>query len=681
MIIVTPVGAPETNRGERIFQSHIKDHPGVMLANVNVPNGASPGAFTREVDGVVITPAGMYTVEVKGLRARGVLHTSRMDAWLVVEGDLTVPMMGRPHAQALTHSKYLASFLKETGVVSGWVQAVLVIVGDGIVLPEGVEVLTADNVHVVVSGPNVGEVLREQVVSPMGQQEISVEAAQALLTIFECVESGPSTEDLVAQGFRPEAAIADDLEVKRQQVREEFLASAQAAGEAPPADAGADLSVLDAPTTTEWRATAERFAEVQQLDAELTETGAVVEGVALHRRLVSYAGRKSISLELIAAVVNTPEEVWGEESEHTRVFCGGGWAVSVRVLDGLALYFKDIAVATAETNGATVHGVEITARAAKGALNHMDLSLEAVARVVVSPQERWWIPGTTDVAHARGDVVAVTSGSTGPVQYVQSRALAVARSAPKPVEDDAKVTEVKAGEFTLRASAVNWCRRRRVDVAEIAVVTTSPTSTWAGHSENMEVRAGASYAVLVDTEGMEVVAVMTATEAVEYRDGIVRDGVHLSGRCLFLLRRREVAVEDVVAAVKAPVLIAREPGAAQSVYVGLKLAVTVDDETRAVVDFTYPDHARSMVARGSLMAVDLPGCPVDATAADPAGPAVPVLAKPSPTVFAAMADAAARAGMGSVGEVLVGSGEEREDGAVLVAVGAPSPLRMPSRRP
>lgn len=704
MIIVTPVGATESVRSERIFQSHIKDTSGVLLANVNVPNSAVPGAFTREVDGVAITPSGIFTVEVKGLRARGVLHPSRMDAWTVVDGDLSVPMMGRPHAQALTHSKYLASFLKDTGVVSGWVQAVLAIVGDGIVLPDEAETMTVDNVHVVISRPGVGEVLREQVISPVaGQQEISVEAAQILLGVFECTTSGPTLADLLGEGFRTEQVIGEELEIKRQQARAEFLACAPAVCETPStgSDEHMDVSVLDAPSASEWRATAERFEQVTNLDAELTEVGAFVEEVAMHRRLVSYAARKDVDLSVVASVVTSPEEVWGDESDSNRVFCGQGYAVSVRTLDGLALYFKEYAVAHAEINGVTVGGVEITARAAKAALGHMDLSLEAVARVVSMPQERWWIPGTTDVAHARGDIVAVTSGPNGPVLYVQSRALAVARSVPKPVPEEPKVTDMLAGEFTLRASAVNWCHRRRVDVAEIAAVVLKPTHVWAGHSENMEVRCGEAHAVLVDTASSEVVAVMTAAEAVEYRDGIVRDGVRLSGRCLFLVRRRKRPVEDLVAAVNRPELVARAAGAAESVYVGATVAVMVCDTSGAILDFTYADHARARVARGELMRVDGLDSPTDAatettveTVVSPVGETVAVSAsmtrKPSPAMFAAMAGSKAADGVEVFSEEI--PDDELAELAALpnylpvlmpsprAAPSGPSPLLIPPRR-
>lgn len=697
MIIVTPVGATESVRSERIFQSHIKDAAGVLLTNVNVPNSAASGAFTREVDGVAITPSGIFTVEVKGLRARGTLQPSRMDAWTVVDGDLSVPMMGRPHAQALTHSKYLASFLKDAGVVSGWVQAVLVIVGDGIVLPDAVETLTFDNVHVVVSRPGVGEVLNEQVISPVvGQQEISVEAAQALLGVFECTTSGPTLADLLGEGFRTEQVIGEELEIKRQQARAEFLACAPAVSETTAAgsDESADISVLDAPSVSEWRATAERFEQVTAVDAELTEVGAFVDGVALHRRLVSYAARKDVDLSIVASVVISPEEVWGDESDSNRVFCGHGYAVSVRTLDGLALYFKEYAIAHAEINGVTVDGVEITARAAKAALGHMDLSLEAVARVVSMPQERWWIPGTTDVAHARGDIVAVTSGPNGPVLYVQSRALAVARSVPKPIPEEPKVTDMLAGEFTLRASAVNWCHRRRVDVAEIAAVILKPAHVWAGHSENMEVRCGEAHAVLVDTESSEVVAVMTAAEAVEYRDGIVRDGVRLSGRCLFLVRRRKRPVEDLVAAVNRPELVARAAGAVESVYVGTTVAVMVCDTSGAILDFTYADHARARVARGELMRVDGFDSATETTMQAPVGSAtgtqavVPsITSKPSPAMFAAMAGATAPVEADrelTSEEALVGEVVELAPVPVVLpsprAVQGPSPLLIPARR-
>lgn len=645
MIIVSPVGAPEPCASERTFLGHIADHPGVLLCNVNVPNSGAPGAFTREVDGVVITSRGVFTVEVKGLRARGVLRASRMDAWAVVDGDVVTPMMGRPHAQALTHSKYLASFLKDAGVTLGWVQAALVIAGDAVSLPDDVESMMFDNVQVLLSRPGVGALLGEQSSVTATRQEVSAEAAMRLLEVFECTESGPAMEALLVEGFRTDATIEEELEARRQQVREEFLSSmpTHAVGATDDGDANGGegaveaahislvgVAVLDAPSTSEWRATAERYAAVCDFDAELTDVGAFVDGVPMHRRLVKYATRKDIDLSTVAAAVTSPDEVWGDEDAAVRTFCGAQMAVSVRTLDGLAMHFKDLAVAHAEANGATVGGVEISARAAKAALSHMDLSLEAVARVVTMPQERWFISGTADVAHARGDVVAVTAGQSGPVVAVQSRAVAVARSAPKPVEEP-KVVDVQAGGFTLCASAVNWSRRRRVELSVIAAAATAPEQVWAGHSPNREVRCGATHAVLVDVETQEIVSVMTADEALEYRDGIVYDGVSISGRCLFLARRRKRAVEDLVEAVLRPQMVARAPGGAESVYVGEVTAVNVCDETGAVLDFTYAEHARNQVVRGNLIEVVVPGVTTVPR------PVAMEPHKPSPAMFAAMA--------------------------------------------
>lgn len=673
MIIVSPVGAADPCASERTFISHIKNHTGVLLCNVNVPNSATPGAFTREVDGVMLTPRGIFTVEVKGLRARGVLRPSRMDAWAVVDGDVVIPMMGRPHAQALTHSKYLASFLKDTGVTAGWVQAVLVLAGDGVSLPEDAETLVFDNVQIVVSRPGVGALFGEQSSITASQQEMSVEAVQRLLEVFECTESGPDAAALLAEGFRTEATIEEELEARRRQVREEFLSSVPAhaaPGEAIPGTENAEASpvtgvpVLDAPSTSEWRATAQRYAAVMDFDAELTDVGAFVDEVPMHRRLVKYATRKGIDLATVAAVVTAPDEVWGEEDASVRIFCGADMAVSVRTLDGLAMHFKDLSVAHAENYGAIVGGVEITARAAKAALSHMDLSLEAVARVVTMPQERWFISGTTDVAHARGDVVAVTSGQSGPVIAVQSRAVAVARSAPKPVPEP-KIVEVQAGGFTVGASAVNWCRRRRVELSVIAEIATAPEHVWAGHSPNREVRCGATHAVLVDVETNEIVSVMTAEEALEYRNGVVHDGVTISGRCLFLSRRRKRPIEDLVEAVLHPTMVARVPGASESVYIGAASAVKVCDETGAALDFTYAEHARSQVARGELIAVDLsegslspvpsagspastPDHGASVAAAREASSVLP--RKPSPAMFAAMAGMAKPAPAGTADE-------------------------------
>lgn len=676
MLIISPEGTSTEHWSERTFLGHVRHQPGVLLANLNVPNSSTPGAFTREVDAVVLTPQGVCTVEVKGLRrAVGVLTTSRMDAWSVVDGESSVALQGRPHAQALTQSKYLSSFLKDMSVPVGWVSAVLALVGDDIALPEGAEVLLTENVHVVVSGPAVGQVLAEQVLASTVRQELSVETVQQVFAAFECVVGAPSVEALCAEGFRTEAQIAADVATRRQQVRDEFFACGGVVDVATPQGAEPlveTAGVAEGPSATEWRVTPQRFAAASALDAELTETAAFVDGVAMHRRLVSYASRKGVSLEAVAAVVNEPVEVWGDASETNQTFVGEVFVVTVRSMDGLAMYYKDRAQAVAEREGATVSGVAMTANAAKQAVGKFGISLAALARVVTMPEERWFMPGTTNVAHARGEIVAVTAGPVGEILYVQSRAMAVMLSQPKVIpEPEAAVADLLTPEFTMRAAAVSWCRRRNVDTAVVVALASHPDAVWAGHSDGMEVRAGVDHAVLMDTQSREVVAVMSRAEAEEYRDGVMHEGVHVSGRCLFLSRRRKTSLADLTSAVTAPTLIARAPGATESVFVGETLAVTVTDEPRSVVDFTYPGHARSLVERGVLVSVDVSGEGVE-------------VRKVSPAVFASIAGAGMTKPVPSpvapvlVAPVLV---EPVLVEAEVFATSVPSPLLMRRRVP
>lgn len=664
MLIITPqgTGAP-TCHSEREFLRVMADQPGLYLANVNVPNSTAPGAFTREVDGVMLMPDGIYTVEVKGIRARGTLHAPRLDAWTIVDGTRSVPLRGRPHAQALTHSKYLASFLKDTGVAPGWIRAVLALVGDDLALPEDAEVLVTDNVYVVLARPGVGQVIRQHVAGAISQRELSVELVHTILTAFGCVDSAPDTATLVAEGFRTEAAIAAEIEHKRDQVRAEYLAAATTStgtGTYAAEPEVAALPVAAAPSSTEWKITADRFAASVALDPDLTETGTIVAGVPMHRRLVSYAERKGVDLADVAAVVNDPREVLGDSNDATLVYCGADHAVSVRTLDGLALFYKPVALARAERQGAQVGGLEITARAARQAINQFDLPLEAVARMVTAPQERWWVAGTTDIAHARGEFVAVTSGHMGPVLYVQTRAMAVQRAHAKDAaEKEPVVADTVLEGVTIRATAVGWCNRRSVPLQSLVDTVNRPAQTWAGHSPNMEVRAGDAYAVLLDVAAQAVVAVMSPAEAVEYRDGIVKEGVRLSGRCVFLARRRKVSADEVIAAYRQPVLVARAPGACQTVYVGGSLAVIVEDGTSTVVDFTYAAHARAMIDRQELI-------PLGPTATS-AGPA-------AAPVFAGATAA------GEVPSPLTMASAAHRRRSRQPSVVAPSPLVMPGHR-
>lgn len=705
MIIVKPDGAAPCHRSEREFLRAIHDHPGVYLANLHVPNSIAPGAFTREVDGVMLTPHGIYTCEVKGVRATGDLRTPRMDAWSIGDGPTRVTMQGRPHAQALAHSKYLASFLKEAGAAPGWITAVLAIVGDGITLPDEVPVHVTDNVHVVLSQPGVVDLLRAHT-SPTGsQREVSVELVQRILSAFECTDAAPDLDALMVEGFRTDAQIEAEVQQRRDQARAEHLAAAaqrepaavatgspdqsqttgSAATEAP--DACGLGEVAQHPSTAEWRITSERYAATVALDEELSETGAFVDGVPMHRRLLTYAARKNVALSEVAAVVNDPDEVLGGPEDANLIYCGGDFAVSVRNMDGLALFYKPVTEARAERDGVTLNGVQISARAAKHATNQFNLSLDAVTRIVTAPEERWWVPGTTDIAHARGDFVAVTSGHHGQVQYLQTRAMAVSRAQPKdanPTEESTPAGDVDTvvGDLTIRASAVGWCNRRKVDLSTIAETAAHPSGVWPGHSENMEVRSGATYAVLFDKDTASVVAVMSPEEAIDYRDGIVKDGVRISGRCLFLSKRRKVSIDDLVTAYRAPGTIARQPGVGSSVYIGAEIAVTVCDDGNVLTDFTFAGHARALIRRGEL--VDLTPATETETEVSPSG-SVPQPVPTRPTVVPlhaprapspAMLDAARRTGPRPAA-----TGRDRAPAGVPVGTPSVSPLAMPRRVP
>lgn len=723
MIIIKPEGSPPCAASEREFMRAISATPGVYVANFNLPNSPTPGSRTREVDGILFTSHGITTVEVKGIHARGELSTPRMDSWAVIDGDHKHVIPGRPHSQALTHSKYLATFLRESAINVGWVRAALALVAPNLTLPPSdLPYHLIDNVYVVHTTPDVVSVLESDYLATGMFREISIETVQAILAAFECYELAPTAEELAAQGFRTEAVIASDVEDLRAQVRAEFLAASTnltvaveadpetgattsddapseapdgtpattLAGDAAAPDAAegegagraAPTAILDEPTATEWSVTVERFSHVTTLDPELTEVGAVVNGVAVHKRLVSYARRHDLPLDTFAAIVTDPVEVLGDDDDEYQTFCGETHAVSVRTLDGLAMFYKPADLARAMRSGTIVDGVAMTARAVRSAANQMEISLEAVARIVNDAEERWWVSGTTNVAHARGDIVAVTAGPMGQVQYVQSRALAVHRSQPTPPPTPApELAALTVGEFTIPVGVQNYCQSHSVSIDDVVAVLTDPVEVFSGFNDHVRVFRGETLAVLVGNEGL-VLAILSPKQALEYRDGVVHSNVRISGRCVYLARRRGVELDALVAAVLEPTTIARALGTNESVYIGSERAVTVSDGDGVIVDFNSVRAARAMVERGTLVQVLLNG-PDEASSrmGETTAKAEPVKVPASPAALAGPALVAACAARASAARNAQSDNGGTDAGPAAVA-GPPTPaLLARPRRP
>jgi hypothetical protein len=131
--IVNAGGTPK--RSERQLRDACRNLPGILVLNAIV-NGAH--GRVRELDGVIITPTGVFSVEVKGTQLTGTVSTDANRAWTIggTEADFygSGPDSSNPLRQARTGAQALAALLRDQKVEAGFVASVVAIAGNSLTL-------------------------------------------------------------------------------------------------------------------------------------------------------------------------------------------------------------------------------------------------------------------------------------------------------------------------------------------------------------------------------------------------------------------------------------------------------------------------------------------------------------------------------------------------------------------
>lgn len=133
------ISVAKSNGPEAASQRALASMPGVFVANVKIPldNGR-----TREVDGIVLSPTGIFVIEAKGFKANtpasGPLEVPFNGPWSI--GGLTAEFHGgddTPATQARKSAQTLAGFLRRETTVKQFVSAAVSITAPEATMAKG----------------------------------------------------------------------------------------------------------------------------------------------------------------------------------------------------------------------------------------------------------------------------------------------------------------------------------------------------------------------------------------------------------------------------------------------------------------------------------------------------------------------------------------------------------------
>lgn len=178
---------PPASRSEQKVFTALEATPGVMLTNFRVMRGRG----NREVDALVVTPAGVFVVEVKGTGATGWLHAPANGNWTV--GDDPAPFSGtpaNPGDQADRAAKSVKHALTDAGINPGFVPGLVIVDGDGVEMP-----MSRSNGVVTVRHA-------DEITGPVRPDAtpIDVHTALKIITAFYA-DADVTIADLYAEGF------------------------------------------------------------------------------------------------------------------------------------------------------------------------------------------------------------------------------------------------------------------------------------------------------------------------------------------------------------------------------------------------------------------------------------------------------------------------------------------------
>ena len=118
-------------RSERQVLEACRHLPGVLVLGAH----ATAGSRTREIDAVLLSPTGLYTIEAKGTRQAGTVTAHANEPWTVDGQPADFAGGPNPLRQGRGAAQCLRAALNAAGVATPFIPALIVVSGDQVDLP------------------------------------------------------------------------------------------------------------------------------------------------------------------------------------------------------------------------------------------------------------------------------------------------------------------------------------------------------------------------------------------------------------------------------------------------------------------------------------------------------------------------------------------------------------------
>src|SRR5664280_2409177 len=197
-------GSP--GRSERELAELLKPVAGVLLLNLK-----PPVPRTREIDGVLICPHGVFTMEVKHSWRTGTLLPNANSAWKV-DGQ-PEPQLGNPTDQARVQAQVIGPLLRGAVGAVGYVRALVLVTGDVTLDSAAPKTLPIE----VCTHATVAAVVEQG--SRTRSELLSSGDVNLLFGALGLHQSAPTLSELTAEGFSPTPI--DELSRREESWKEE----------------------------------------------------------------------------------------------------------------------------------------------------------------------------------------------------------------------------------------------------------------------------------------------------------------------------------------------------------------------------------------------------------------------------------------------------------------------------
>jgi len=193
-------------RSERELAELLKPVAGVLLLNLK-----PPVPRTREIDGVLICPHGVFTMEVKHSWRTGTLLPNANSAWKV-DGQ-PEPQLGNPTDQARVQAQVIGPLLRGAVGAVGYVRALVLVTGDVTLDSAAPKTLPIE----VCTHATVAAVVEQG--SRTRSELLSSGDVNLLFGALGLHQSAPTLSELTAEGFSPTPI--DELSRREESWKEE----------------------------------------------------------------------------------------------------------------------------------------------------------------------------------------------------------------------------------------------------------------------------------------------------------------------------------------------------------------------------------------------------------------------------------------------------------------------------